>query len=271
MPGATKEIVVRRYQQGQHIYVAELHRPPVKNAFNDAVYEQLIEAIAEYEANDALHVLVITGHGDYFTSGADLQQTFLSYDTKDAKNVLPSKGWAKKFMHAMLECKKAIAAAVNGRAIGIGVTLLVHCDFVFATENATFWTPFQRIGIVPEFASSYTFPHVLGALTANDLLMRSKEIDVNRAVACGLVGQVFPVQGFLQRVFAELEPLANDATAAKTLPTYKALIRRVRDPLVREALVNEYVELDRRYLSGETFAAASKVVQQIYGNKKSKL
>lgn len=152
---------MRRYQHGKHMYVAELHRPPVKNAFNDAVYQQLIQAIDEYEANEDLHVLVITGHGDYFTSGADLQHAFKGMNTEDEDAVLPSKGWPKKFMHAMLECKKVIAGAVNGRAIGIGVTLLLHCDFVFATENATFWTPFQRIGIVPEFASSYTFPHVL--------------------------------------------------------------------------------------------------------------
>lgn len=158
---STEEIVVRRYTQGEHIYVAEMCRPRVKNAFNDALYQQLIQAINEYEADENLHALVITGHGDFFTSGADLEHAFKGMNTADESAVLPSQGWPKKFMHAMLECKKVIAAAVNGRAIGIGVTLLLHCDFVFAVEHATFWTPFMRIGIVPEFASSYTFPNVL--------------------------------------------------------------------------------------------------------------
>lgn len=93
---------------------------------------------------------------------------------------------------------------------------------------------------------------------------------MQRAVSCGLVGQVFPVKDFLPRVFAELEPLVTDETATKSLPAYKSLVRRVRDPLVREALVNEYVELDRRFLTGETYQAASKLFMQI-SSKKSKL
>lgn len=100
--------------------------------------------------------------------------------------------------------------------------------------------------------------------------MRSKTIDIERALACGLVSQAFPARNFLQQVFAELEPLVSDTVAGKTLPAYKSLCRRVRDPLVREALVNEYIELDRRFLSGETFEAAAQIFAQMRA-KKSKL
>lgn len=108
-------------------------------------------------------------------------------------------------------------------------------------------------------------------MVANDLLIRSKEIGIERAVACGLVSEVFPAgPGFLQRVFDELEPLVSEPVTARTMPAYKSLQRRVRDPQVREALVAEYVELDRRFLSGETFEAAARTFKQLFA-KKSKI
>lgn len=251
---AIEGTAVRRYRQGAHVYVAEMRRPRVKNAFDDAMYQQLMAAIDEFEADAALHALVLTGHGDYFTSGADIEQAMGRYGGGSTE--LPSAGEPKKFMHKLLGCSKLVVAAVNGPAIGIGVTLLLHCDLVFACDRASFWTPFMRIGIVPEFASSYTFPHVLGAAVANDLLLRSKQIDVQRALACGLVGQLLPTTNFLDHVFAEIEPLVSVPLTARNLPAYKKINRRVRDPFVREALVAEYEELDRRFKAGETRAAA---------------
>lgn len=152
---------VHVYQHGTHILVAELCRPRTRNAFDNGVYAELIKAIETYEADATLHALVLTGHGDFFTSGMDVLLAFDTMDPRSATAKLPSKDIPYTFMKTMLQCRKLIVAAVNGRAIGIGVTLLLHCDIVFAADSATFWTPFMRIGIVPEFASSYTFPTVL--------------------------------------------------------------------------------------------------------------
>lgn len=269
---ADRETVVRRHVHANHILVAELYRPSVKNAFDDNMYLQLIETIEFYQRDTSLHALVITGHGDYFTSGADISKAMANTNDR-GEVVLPSKGVAKQYMHAMLECPKLVVAAVNGPAVGIGVTLLLHCDFVYATPQATFWTPFMRIGIVPEFASSFTFPHQLGQLLANQMLIQSKRIDADRALAGGLVGQIVPKQGaeFLSQVFADLAPMVSDPASAKNLPVYKDMTRRERLPLVREALVHEYKELDRRFLSGETFEAAQKLFAMVKASKKAKL
>lgn len=97
--------------------------------------------------------------------------------------------------------------------------------------------------------------------------MRSKQIDAQRALSCGLVSELLPAKDFLPHVFAALEPLASDPIAMKALPAFKSLGRRVRDPLVREALVAEYVELDRRFLSGETYEAAATLFAQIRSGK----
>ena len=150
---------MRTFRHANNILVAQLDRPRVKNAVNLQVYEELIDAIREFEGDAALHALVITGKGPFFTSGADLTEVYQHMQTGAFE--APSRGTARRFMEALLGCTKIVVAAVNGPAVGIGVTLLLHCDFVFAAENATFWTPFMRIGIVPEFAASYTFPRVL--------------------------------------------------------------------------------------------------------------
>ncbi|TMW66727.1 hypothetical protein Poli38472_014039 [Pythium oligandrum] len=249
----TTDVVVRRYVHAKHIYVAELHRPRRMNAVSQLVYQQLIQAIEEYEANDELHALVITGHGKYFTSGADLSEG-MSMDEK-GNQILPSKNWACKFMDAMVKCPKVLVAAVNGPAIGIGTTLLLHCDFVYAVETAFFWTPFMRIGIVPEFAASYTFPRVLGRQLANEMLMMSRRVDTKRALAHGLVTQVYPVDGFLTKVFEDLAPMVNTPLTAQSLPLYKSMLRREDEARVREAIYHEFVELDRLFLSGAPLKA----------------
>jgi enoyl-CoA hydratase/carnithine racemase len=151
--------VVKRYRHGKHVLIAELYRPCSKNAFNDLMYQQLIEAIEEVNGIPDLYALVITGNGSFFTAGADLKEGI----EKNKKGImtLPSKGYAHQFMKVFLNCNKLIIAAVNGPAIGIGVTLLLHSDFVFASDTATFWIPFMRLGLVPEFASSIVLPQIV--------------------------------------------------------------------------------------------------------------
>lgn len=108
-------------------------------------------------------------------------------------------------------------------------------------------------------------------MVANDMLLRSKEIGIERAVACGLVSEVFPAgPGFLQRVLDEVDALVAEPVTAQTLPVFKSIGRRVRDPQVREALVAEFTALDARYLAGTTYEAASKTIAQLSAKKQSK-
>ncbi|TMW66729.1 hypothetical protein Poli38472_014041 [Pythium oligandrum] len=108
----------------------------------------------------------------------------------------------------------------------------------------------MRVGIVPEFAASYTFPRTLGRQLTNEMLMLSRRIDAKRALAHGLVSQVFPVEDFLTKVFEDLAPMLNTPTTAKNLPTYKRLLRREDEARVRDAIQHEYAEFDRLFLTG---------------------
>ncbi|OQR90339.1 enoyl-CoA hydratase/isomerase family [Achlya hypogyna] len=245
------------------IAVIQFNRPQVKNAMSDALYTEITALLRYYAAKESVLAVVLTGAGDYFTSGMDLT---------DVPSAVPSQGASHKLMHAILEHPKILVAAVNGHAIGIGVTMLVHCDVVFAAESATFMTPFMRVGIVPEFGSSYTFPAILGPALANDMLLRSKRITSATALQKGLVNEVLPVNGFLNAVLADVSDMVSQPCAPESLLTFKRVIKAntsVDKSKVLAAIKREYIDIDERFESGYIFEAAIKVQQA--KSRKSKL
>jgi enoyl-CoA hydratase/carnithine racemase len=180
------------------ILLVALNRLKVKNAFNDEQYLDLVSLLKEVDKDDTIHALVLTGMGNYFSSGADLSSTNFGDDDddddddngEDGDSEVMRKGMidrpAGKFMMAMLSFTKVICCAVNGPAVGIGVTLLPHCDLVYCTKKSTFWVPFTRIALVPEFASSVTFVEAMGMVCANEMLLLGEKIDANKAISKGL-------------------------------------------------------------------------------------
>src|SRR5579875_96865 len=135
--------------------VAELrfNRPEKKNAITGAMYAALADGVARAEEDDAVRALVIGGEGGAFTAGNDLGD-FLNNPPRQAGDHPP----VHRFMRALAGAEKPVVAAVDGLAIGIGVTLLLHCDLVVASTRARFQTPFLNLGLVPEFASSLLLP-----------------------------------------------------------------------------------------------------------------
>lgn len=121
-----------------------LNRPSRKNAFDYALYDALSAALERAAADERILVAVVTGAGDYFSSGADLKAA-------DMPETSAARSPVGRFMQTVLQFPKILVAAVNGPAVGIGTTLLPHCDMSFACESATFWAPFSRIAVVPEF------------------------------------------------------------------------------------------------------------------------
>jgi peroxisomal 3,2-trans-enoyl-CoA isomerase len=122
-----------------------MNRPRVKNAFSDDLYLDLIDVMADVASDPSFAALVLTGTGPYFSSGADLKGgTMMNEDgsARDTLNIPPG-----RFMMALIEFPKILGAAVNGPAVGIGVTLLLHCDLCYCTEKATLWAPFTRLAL----------------------------------------------------------------------------------------------------------------------------
>lgn len=121
-----------------------LWRPRVKNAFSDDLYLDLIDVFSAATTDPTLSAVVLTGTESYFSSGADLKQNMMPEDGKGRETINRPAG---RFMMALLAFPKVIAAAVQGPAVGIGVTLLLHCDLCLCTQQATFWAPFTRLAL----------------------------------------------------------------------------------------------------------------------------
>ena len=232
------------------IRVVAMNRPKVKNAFDDWLFLALADMFNHAAADESVKVVVLTGAGDIFTSGADLKQDgslkLGEGFTKDPTGV---------FMRTMLRFPKPIVAAVNGDAIGIGSTLLAHCDIVYSVDTAVFWTPFSRIALVPEFCSTVLFPRIMGFPTANEMLLFGKKISALRAERVGLVGQTFPKVGFMDRVLDEVREALAHPLSERSLPLYKALIKEHDVDFLERVCVYELDTLDRRAESGETAEA----------------
>jgi enoyl-CoA hydratase/carnithine racemase len=127
------------------ILIVAMNRPRVKNAFSDDLYLDLIDVMSEVAADPSLAALILTGTGSYFSSGADLKGGSMMNDDGSARDTLNLP--AGRFMIGLLEFPKILCAAVNGPAIGIGVTLLLHFDLCHCSETATLWAPFTRLAL----------------------------------------------------------------------------------------------------------------------------
>jgi enoyl-CoA hydratase/carnithine racemase len=218
------------------VVLVRIARPEKKNALTDAIYRALADAIKAADADDAVRALVLTGSGDSFSAGNDM------VDFLNQKGTFETTG-AHAFMKALYDFRKPALAAVNGLAIGIGTTLLLHCDFAYAGASATFRMPFVAIGIAPEYCSTYLLPAMLGHRRAAELLYTSDKFDAQKALDCGLVNAVVPDAQLLEHTLAHARRLAEQPPAA--LRTCKRLLREALHEPAMKAFDREVTELNR--------------------------
>jgi enoyl-CoA hydratase/carnithine racemase len=160
-----------------------LNRPEKKNALTRAMYQAVETAFTTAEDDPAIRVLLLTGAGDTFTSGNDIKDFQARAETNEATHASP-------FLTALSSLTKPLVAAVNGAAIGVGTTMLAHCDLVIAARSARFVMPFTSLGLVPEAASSLLFPRLVGHQRASALLLLGEPMDAETAQDWGFVNQV---------------------------------------------------------------------------------
>ncbi|HUR41353.1 MAG TPA: enoyl-CoA hydratase [Verrucomicrobiae bacterium] len=224
-----------RVEKRDRIVLLTIDRPDKKNALMDKMYRALAAEIRKADADDEVRALVLTGVADSFTAGNDM------VDFLNQKGTFETTG-AHEFMLALYDFRKPALAAVNGMAIGVGVTLLLHCDISYAAESATFRMPFVSIGIAPEFHSSYLLPMMMGHARASELLLTGEKFDARKAHECGIVNAVVPDAEVLSRTMAKARQLAEQPPA--TLRACKKLLRdAVREPAMA-AFNREIVQLN---------------------------
>lgn len=156
-----------------------------KNAITAAMYQTLADALVAAETDPAIRVIVLAGHESVFTAGNDLED-FMKNPPKDESAPV------HQFLKAISTASKPLIASVSGAAVGVGTTMLLHCDLVYASETAKLSMPFAQLGLCPEAASSLLLPQLAGYHRAADKLLFGEPFDANEARELGLVNRVLP-------------------------------------------------------------------------------
>ncbi|MCC5811438.1 MAG: enoyl-CoA hydratase [Ectothiorhodospiraceae bacterium] len=196
------------------VLTVTLNRAEKRNAITADMYGTLEKAMKEALADDDVRVALLCADGEHFCAGNDLQD----FGAKGAKAAAEGKSPAMHFIQTMLGFDKPLVAAVRGSAVGIGTTVLLHCDLVLASETARFALPFTRLGLVPEFGSSYILPMMAGRVMASHVLLTGETFDTQRAVQLGIVSEAVSdaeldsAAAQRARQLAELPPQALRAT-----------------------------------------------------------
>jgi enoyl-CoA hydratase/carnithine racemase len=210
----------------QGIMTLTLNRPDKKNAITNAMYAVLGESLARAETDTGIRVILIQAEGEAFTSGNDLGD-FAAVAAGALKREDMKSG---QFLNGLARAQKPLIAAVQGLAVGIGVTMLLHCDFSYAADDAKLSTPFVNLGLVPEAASSMLLPARIGYARAFQMFALGEPIDGRHAASIGLVTASAPA--------GEVRSLAHEAAkklANKPLGALKAMKALLRDPEVLAA------------------------------------
>lgn len=239
---------IRIEKDGEGVMVLLIDRPAQRNALNNATYAALAAAINRAEAEPDVRVIVITGAGGVFTSGNDIEDF--------QKGPRPEARGGVLLFDALLSARKPVLAAVEGFAVGIGVTMLLHCDMAYAGAGTRFRMPFTALGLSPEGASSYLLPRLAGDKRAAELLMLGEWFDAGEAVDAGIVNRVVDQGTALAETLKRASALAK--LPAASIEATKALLRRHRGAEVREALRVEFEVFSERLASDEAQEAFSR-------------
>ncbi len=231
-----------------------INRPEKKNALTAEMYGQLSDALEGAEANSAVRVILLGARGDTFTAGNDLED-FLKQPWKGQK--LPP---AVRFINAVARAAKPMVAGVRGLAVGIGTTILLHCDLVYAAEDAKLVMPFVNLGIVPEAASTVLLPAFIGWQRSAELLMLAAPVTAQRAYEMGLVNAVVPTEALLTAAEVAAQQLAQKPAGA--LRACKELMKRAYRTEVERALREEVEVISERLDSPETKEALSAFLEK---------
>jgi enoyl-CoA hydratase/carnithine racemase len=230
----------------------ELARPEKKNAITTEMYVQMAEALAAADADREVRAVLIRGSRDCFTAGNDLS------DFLQRPPGAKSPSWT--FFETLPRLSKPIVAAVAGPAVGIGTTLLLHCDFVYATPGARFQLPFVPLGIVPEFGSTYLLPLLAGYQRAAELLLLGQPFTADKARDIGIVTELVPEDQLMEK--AEKTAMALAALPPESMRLTKQLMKSAHAEAVRRQVAEEGRIFIERLASPEAKEAMRAILEK---------
>lgn len=231
----------------------EINRPDKKNALTSAMYQAMADAIKLAEGDSSVRVVLIHGKSDLFTSGNDLQDFLDNPPRDDNRPVF-------QFLYGISQAQKPIVAAVAGAAVGIGTTMLLHCDLVYAAPNSRLQLPFVNLGLVPEAGSSLLLPALIGYQRAAELLLLGEAFTAQQAKDFGLVTEVVPEDRLFDTALAQAKKLAGKPAASLRLT--KQLMKQGQAAAVAGRIKLESDHFGERLASPEAKEAFSAFLEK---------
>jgi enoyl-CoA hydratase/carnithine racemase len=228
------------------VRVIRFNRPEKKNALTQPMYAAITQALREANESAAIRCVMLAGAPGAFCAGADIGE-FL--ESAQSGGLRPK---TIEFLHALALANKPLVAAVAGLAVGIGTTMLLHCDYVVAAESATFATPFTRLGLLPEAGSSLLGPRRMGHARAFALLVMGRPLTAAAAKDAGLVNEVVDAAAVEDSAMTAARDIA--ALPAGAVAQSRALLRGELDDVVRR-IDTETMAFRERLQSDEARAA----------------
>ena len=235
------------------VLTIEIARPEKKNALTQAMYSAMADALVAANTDAGVRAVLITGQPGVFTSGNDIEdfmQRPPAGGEGDEGAPMPP---VIRFMHALMDCEKPVVAAVTGAAVGIGTTMLLHCDLVSVSDESRLAMPFVGLGLVPEYASSLLLPALLGHAKAAEKLMLGEPFSGSDAVDCGLANAVLPAAEVVNHARRMAERFNN--LPPQAVRETKRLMREPQKARIREVMAAESALFGARLRSPEAMEA----------------
>jgi len=251
--------------RGEGIGLLYLNRPEVLNALNETMKDELIHVLKATEEDDRIRVVILTGRGRGFCAGADLNR-FKEYQEDDRDHRRKSRFGSIDLPRAFVQYPKPLIAAINGPAYGFGFTVTLTCDIRLASENAKFSCAFVRIGVTPEFCSTYFLPRLIGYGKAAELIFTARPIDAHEAFEMGAVDKVLPHDQLLPEAKKMASQIASMPSGA--IQKAKELLRHGMQSTLEQVIQYESMAFLDRMKTDEHRVALNKLLSQMKLTKK---
>ena len=243
-----------RFERERGLLTLRLNRPDKKNALTRAMYSHLAEALQLADSDPEINAVLITGSAECFTAGNDIADFIQQPPTNLDSPVF-------QFMLTLLECRKPVIAAVAGAAVGIGTTMLLHCDLVYVSRDARLRMPFVNLGLCPEFGSSLLLPRLLGHAKAAELLLLGEGFSGEQAAQWGIATEAL---GSGEEALAKAREMALrfESLPSQAVRISKQLMKAPDREQLRKVIEEESAQFTQRLRSPEAIAALTGFIKR---------
>ncbi|TPG86342.1 enoyl-CoA hydratase-related protein [Pseudomonas mandelii] len=243
-----------QFERERGLLTLRLNRPDKKNALTRAMYSHLAEALKLADSDPEIKAVLITGTTECFTAGNDIAD-FIQQPPSNLDSPV------FQFMLTLLECRKPVIAAVAGAAVGIGTTMLLHCDLVYVSRDARLRMPFVNLGLCPEFGSSLILPRLLGQAKAAELLLLGEGFSGEQAAQWGIATEAL---GSGEEALAKAREMALrfESLPPEAVRISKQLMKAPDREQLRKAIEEESAQFTQRLRSPEAIAALTGFIKR---------